>query len=168
MGNQLGKQTTTGSNYPNDNEHNKGMQHELADVIYIFTDKNKPGIMLYQYSNSEEYIDAFRVNPNYDKIEWNDELPEPGKVVIANLSIGSRQERTFFVSEEEFIIILTLLEKNKDKETIILDMKEILSLKKEKYNENNIGYPTDYNKDLNESNYFDVDLEEENYNKIKL
>lgn len=116
----------------------EGEGRPLADVIYIYVDRDHPGIKLNVYSKSDTYYDKFMVGTYVEEVSYPDEEPITGVITKERIyPVGSRDARTFVVSLEEMKEILMVLKKASDlNETeVVLDLVSIL--KKEKY-ENDI------------------------------
>jgi hypothetical protein len=116
----------------------EGEGRPLADVIYIYVDRDHPGIKLNVYSKSNTYYDKFTVGTYVEEVSYPDEEPITGVITKERIyPDGSRDARTFIVSLEEMKEILMVLKKASDlnKTDVVLDLVSIL--KKEK-DENDI------------------------------
>lgn len=112
----------------------EGEGRPLADVIYIYTSKDEPGIMLYTRTVSDKYYDKFVVATYVEEAPKLNGEPRTGVIIRERIyPVGSRASRTFMVSLEEMKIILNVLKNARDanKAEVELDLASIL--KKDKY-----------------------------------
>lgn len=136
----------------------EGEGRPLADVIYIYVDRDHPGIKLNVYSKSDTYYDKFMVGTYVEEVSYPDEEPITGVITKERIyPVGSRDARTFVVSLEEMKEILMVLKKASDlnKTEVVLDLVRIL--KKDKYER-----PMEQN-DGNLSNYESFDFPNDIY-----
>ena len=73
----------------------EGEGRPLADVIYIYVDRNRPGIKLNVYSKSDKYYDKFMVGTYVEKVSYPDEEPITGVITKERIyPVGSRARRS--------------------------------------------------------------------------
>lgn len=111
------------------------LQSNPVDRIYFFTGKDKKGIKVDNFTDSEEYIDEFMVSTIYEEAEWDDNLNVPGKIIRENVLEGPRKVRTFMVTEDEMATIKEILNQNIGEKLVYLDLREILKSLNIRYNE---------------------------------
>ena len=115
--------------YTDDIEIEDDAEEITANTIFIFSSTEKPGIMIYDYSNSASLIDEFLVSTDYEEVEWNDTINKPNSIYIEKNYEGSLTIRTIIASESEIDIIKEKLNKTRKNNEIItyLDLESILN-----------------------------------------
>ena len=132
----------------------------LADVIYIFVNKDQPGIMVYDYTDERDNSGKKTVSATFSQTKWNERSNIPGQRAIERFYDGTRSCLTYMVTEEELAQIIAILKKAQaeDKIKTFIDFNKFIN--KKNYNTQE-EYKQDIN--INQANY-DIN-QESNYNK---
>lgn len=103
---------------------------ELADIIYIFYSKDKPGIKFYDRSAYQEvepgyiYAGKFETDrPSISLAKWDDEENKENFVERKITRRGEVIIKTFMVSPEQYLEITNSIVQQKEKDKIMIEIK---------------------------------------------
>ena len=89
-------------------------------IVYIFIDKNIPGIKFYNLINKTNNTLEFATKRKLVfEAEWDYLHNNPGKTMFLRSSLGNIKIDTYFVSKKEFFRILNFLKKEDDYDKLI-------------------------------------------------
>lgn len=98
----------------------------LADVIYVFFDKNESGIVFYDHTVSEKPEGVYVTDMHsLGLADWNDQINEPGKSGLCRSRLGVYEVKTIMVSKKRYFEICDeILSHPKDEEKIEIDTRD--------------------------------------------
>lgn len=109
------------------------IDRELADVVYIFTSPDKPGIKFYDRTpyGAEAKMTGilpkgkFITDPNSISIEeWDETINKENRSVLVRGYNGGYKVTTIMVSEEQFDKIIKGIVSQIEKERVVIDTRE--------------------------------------------
>ena len=109
------------------------MEKELANVVYIFTSPELPGIKFYDRSPEGAVAKFAGTFPkgvfqtdihSISRVSWDENINKPNNSQLIKVREGSYTATTIIVSHEQLIKILQTVEESKDKEHIRIDVIE--------------------------------------------
>lgn len=106
---------------------------QLANVVYIFSDQNEPGIKF--YDRTPDHLVAMLTGSlpegkyrtdffSISQAEWDSEMNIPNKSQIIRKIDGSYTATTIMVSPRKLAEIRKTIEEKKNEEYIIIDVRE--------------------------------------------
>lgn len=108
--------------YPNNLD--KLPETELADVIYIFTSPDKPGIKLHSRSpRSALHFGVFETDVySISVVNWDKEKNNPNNAELVRTRTGSVVVKTYMVSEQEMLRIKKSILRQRDNISITINI----------------------------------------------
>ena len=112
-------------------EERETTDKELADVIYIFTSKNKPGIRFYDRTPTGAVAKMIGTAPSgkfitdiysIEQAKWDDSINKENTVIRTRTRYGSVVVKTFMIAEEQFYRILENIIEYEDKDYVVIDL----------------------------------------------